>query len=425
MTDRYICIHGHFYQPARENPWILDVERQPSAKPFHDWNERVVAEAYATNTAARVLDTQGWIQDIRNNFASISFDAGPTILAWLERHRPGVYEAMLAADRDSQARFSGHGGAIAQAYNHMILPLANSHDKRTQVIWGIGDFEHRFGRKPEGMWLPETAVDLETLEVLAEGGIAFTILEPRQARRVRPIDGEEGTWTEVGGGTIDTTMPYRCFLPSGRSIALFFFNAAVAAEVAFGTLLENGDRFRERLMTAFVPDTDRPQLVNIATDGETYGHHHRFGDMALAYCLRTIEERQCAEVTVYGEYLERHPPTHEVEVIERTSWSCNHGVDRWRCGCDCCINPMAGVSQQWRGPLREAMDWLRDQCAHAYDHDMRTLVHDPWAARDEFIRVLLDRSTESIDRFIVDHARDALSHQETVRVLMLLEMQRQ
>ncbi|RPJ53536.1 MAG: DUF3536 domain-containing protein, partial [Methanobacteriota archaeon] len=422
--NRSICIHGHFYQPARENPWLLEVERQPSAKPFHDWNERVVAEAYATNAAARILDSENWIIDIVDNFAAISFDVGPTILTWLERRNPEVYRAILAADKKSQERFSGHGGAIAQAYSHMIMPLANARDKFTQVHWGIADFEHRFGRRPEGMWLPETAVDAETLELLASQGIAFTILEPRQAGRVRPI-GSESEWTDVSDGSIDTTMPYLCRLPSGRTIALFFFNAPISTDIAYGPLLDNGDRFRDRLMSAFMPDEDRPQLVHIANDGETYGHHRQFGEMALAYCLRTIEERDLAEITIYAEYLDRHPPTHEVEIREYTSWSCGHGVDRWRCDCSCCVDARPGSSQQWRGPLREAMDWLRERCVQVYEQDMSRLVRDPWAARDDFIRVIMDRSNESVGRFLADHAVRALTHQEKVRALTLLEMQRQ
>nr|PZN37897.1 MAG: hypothetical protein DIU70_11810 [Bacillota bacterium] len=327
--DRFVCIHGHFYQPSRENPWLDAIEVQDSASPFHDWNERIAEECYAPNAAARILDAEGRIEGIVNNYARISFNFGPTLLAWLEVRRPEVYRAILAADRESQARFSGHGSALAQAYNHIILPLASDRDRRTQVLWGIRDFQHRFGRMPEGMWLPEAAVDLPTLEVLAELGLRFTILAPRQARRVRPIGSR--AWAEVGEG-IDTTRPYRVSLPSGRSLALFFYDGAIAQAVAFGGLLHDGRQFAERLARGFRPDRSGPQLVHIATDGESYGHHHRHGEMALAYALHWIESLGLARLTNYGEYLERFPPTHEVEIREGTSWSCAHGVERGRGG---------------------------------------------------------------------------------------------
>ena len=187
--EHYVCIHGHFYQPPRENPWLEEVELQDSAYPYHDWNERITEECYRPNMASRILGPDRKIIDIVNNYSKISFDFGPTLLSWLERHAPDVYQGVIDADKKSQERFSGHGAAIAQAYNHIIMPLANSRDKRTQIAWGIYDFEHRFGRKPEGMWLPETAVDLETLDILAEYGIKFTILSPHQAKRVRSIGG--------------------------------------------------------------------------------------------------------------------------------------------------------------------------------------------------------------------------------------------
>jgi len=420
--ERYICIHGHFYQPPRENAWLEDIEMQDSAYPYHDWNERVVAECYAPNTASRILDSEGYITQIINNYTKMSFDFGPTLLAWMEKKAPDVYQAILEADRGTQRTFSGHGSALAQAYNHMIMPLANRRDKFTQVFWGIRDFEHRFGRKPEGMWLPETAVDLETLDILAELGIKFTILAPHQARQVRQIGTK--AWDNVNNATIDTTMAYEIKLPSGRKLALFFYDGPIAHNVAFEDLLSSGDNFAHRLAEAFSEERTMPQLVHIATDGETYGHHHRFGDMALAFALHHIETDGLARITNYGEYLEKYPPTREVEIIENTSWSCTHGVERWRsdCGCNAGRNPK--WNQAWRAPLREAMDWLRDYLAPKYEEKTREFLKDPGAARDDYIEVVLDRSAENVQRFLDRHRTHELNESETVTVLKLLELQR-
>ncbi len=420
--ERYICIHGHFYQPPRENPWLEEIEVQDSAYPFHDWNERITAECYATNGVSRILDGQNRIVQIVNNYARISFNFGPTLLSWMEEKAPSAYRTILAADRESQKYFAGHGSALAQVYNHMIMPLANKRDKYTQVFWGIRDFEKRFGRKPEGMWLAETAVDLETLEILAEFDIKFTILSPYQARRVRAKGSKQ--WQDVVGGHIDPTMAYLQKLPSGRTINLFFYDGPISQGVAFERLLSSGERFAHRLTGAFSNDRHWPQLVHIATDGETYGHHHRFGEMALAYALRYIESNNLAHITIYGEYLERHPPTYEVEILENTSWSCFHGIERWRsnCGCNSGANP--GWNQEWRAPLRNTLDWLRDEITPAYDETGRHLLHDPWAARNDYIAVILDRSSESIARFLETHAIRKLRDVEKVTVLKLMELQR-
>ena len=392
----YICIHNHFYQPPRENPWLEAIELQDSAYPYHDWNERVTAECYAPNSASRVLDNQDRIVEIVNNYSLISYDFGPTLLSWLEEFAPLVYQSVLSADQESRERHAGHGLAISQAYNHIIMPLANARDKRTQVIWGIRDFEHRFGRKPEGMWLPETAVDLETLDILAQQGIKFTILAPRQAKRVRKIGGR--AWRDVDGERIDPTMAYRLRLPSRRAINLFFYDGPISRGVAFEGLLNNGERFAQRLLGAFSEERSWPELVHIATDGETYGHHHHHGEMALTYALEYIQSRQLADLTNYGEYLAQHPPIHDVEIIENTSWSCVHGVERWRSNCGCNAGH-PGWSQAWRGPLREALDWLRDSLAPRFEEKARGLLKDPWAARDDYISVVLDRSAASVNAF--------------------------
>lgn len=435
MTHRHVCIHGHFYQPPRENPWLEAIEVQDSAYPYHDWNERITAECYAPNAAARILDAQGRIARIVSNYSSISFNFGPTLLAWMETARPALYRAVLEADRRSIERFSGHGAAIAQAHSHLILPLANERDRHTQVAWGLADFRHRFGREPEGMWLPETAVDVPTLEALAEQGVRFTILAPHQAARVRPLPREGdggGRWTTIAeNGGIDPTLPYLCRLPSGRSIALFFYDGPLSHALSFGDLLQDGERFARRLLGALPPDgtgDGRARLVHVATDGETYGHHHRYGEMALAYAVDRLENDHSVRLTIYGEMLADHPPAHEVEIAERTSWSCAHGVERWRSDCGCSTGGDAGWHQRWRGPLREALDWLRDELAPRYERAAGELLRDPWAARDGYVDVLLDRSDASLDRFFVAHAHPQrgreLSKEERVRARRLLEMQR-
>ena len=420
--NRYICIHGHFYQPPRENPWLEEVEVQDSAYPFHDWNERITAECYDPTSASRILDSEKHIIDIVNNYTKISFNFGPTLLSWMEKHDLGVYRAVIEADRESQRKFSGHGSAIAQVYSHMIMPLANSRDKRTQVVWGKKDFEHHFRRKPEGMWLPETAVDVETLETLAAQEIKFTILSPHQAKRFRKIG--DKNWNEVSGGRINPRMPYLCRLPSGGAINIFFYDRPISLDIAFGDLLSSGELFTKRLFDAFSKSQEKPQIVHIATDGESYGHHHRFGDMALAYCLDEIESGDFAALTIYSEYLERFPPEHEVEIVESSSWSCEHGVERWRNNCGCNAGRQAGWRQEWRAPLREAMDWLRDKLISLYERRMSAFTKDPWKARDDYIEVVLDRSKKNVESFFSRHCSRELLQEERVKILKLLEIER-
>ena len=420
--ERYICVHAHFYQPPRENPWLEAIELQDSAHPYHDWNERITAECYSTNATSRILDEEGWIVEMVNNYSNISFNFGPTLLAWMEVHAPDVYQAVLEADRLSQERFSGHGSALAQAYNHMILPLANRRDKYTQILWGIRDFEKRFGRYPEGMWLPETAVDLECLDILAEFGIRFTILAPHQAARVRPLGTDD--WEDVSGANIDPTTTYSVSLESGRTITIFFYDGPISRAVAFEKLLRKGELFAQRLMAGFSDTRSWPQLVHIATDGETYGHHHMHGDMALAYALHYIESKQLAKLTNYGEFFENHPPTHEVEIFENSSWSCFHGVERWKSSCGCNSGGNPKWNQEWRAPLREALDWLRDSLTPVYEQRSSELLKDPWRARNDYIQLILDRSTPCLENFFVEQAAHDLEPSEKVDALKLLELQR-
>jgi alpha-amylase/alpha-mannosidase (GH57 family) len=419
---RYVCVHGHFYQPPRENPSLEAIELQDSAYPYHDWNERITAECYAPNASSRILNAEQRIVQIVNNYSKISFNFGPTLLSWLEDKAPAVYQAILEADRLSAQAFSGHGSAMAQAYNHMIMPLASRRDKVTQVRWGIADFEHRFGRKPEGMWLPETAVDTESLEVLAEHGIKFTILAPRQAQQVRRRTGRG--WKDVSGEKVDPSRAYLVRLPSRRNINVFFYDGPVSRAVAFEGLLDDGQRFAERLLSGFSDARDWPQIVHIATDGESYGHHHRFGEMALTYALHHIESNHLAELTNYGKYLERHPPDHFAKIFDNSSWSCVHGVERWRSNCGCNSGGHSDWNQEWRAPLREALDWLRDALAGPYESKAGALLKDPWEARDAYIQVILDRSPENVDRFLGERATHPLSDDEKVTSLKLLELQR-
>ncbi len=420
--ERYLCIHGHFYQPPRENPWLEAVELQDSAFPYHDWNERITAECYAPNATARLLDGEGRIVDIVNNYARISFNFGPTLLAWMEQQAPDVLTAIVDADRQSRERFSGHGSALAQAYNHMILPLANPRDKRTQVRWGLGDFEHRFGRPAEGLWLAETAADTPTLEALAEAGIKFTILSPFQASRVRSLRG--GRWSNVDGGRVDPSRAYAVKLPSGRLMSVFFYDAPLSKAVAFEHLLGSGDDFARRLMDGYDEGRDWDQLVHIATDGESYGHHHGRGEMALAAALNHIESSGLARLTNYGEYLEHHPPVMEAQIHEPSAWSCPHGVSRWYADCGCSSGGRPGWHQRWRAPLREALDWLRDMLAPRFESMASTLLKDPWAARDDYIAVILDRSEESRAAFFERHGQGPLNEERQIAALRLLELQR-
>lgn len=420
MQKRHLCIHGHFYQPPRENPWLNKIEIQDSAYPYHDWNHRINAECYARNSAARIINGDGKIVDILNNYSYMSFNFGPTLLSWIELEAPRTYNAILGADKESQKRFSGHGSAIAQVYNHIIMPLANQKDKETQVIWGIEDFIQRFGRYPEGMWLSETAVDTATLEVLAYHDIKFTVLSPFQAKCFRKLG--DSQWEDVSKGTIDPRNVYQCHLPSGRSISLFFYDGHVSKEVAFNALLNSGEEFASRLVSSF-SDEDKPQLVHIATDGESYGHHHQYGEMALSYCLSLLEEEEEIELTVYGEYLEKFPPEYEVAIIEESSWSCNHGVERWKSDCGCNTGGNEGWTQAWRGPLRDAFDWLRDQLTVLYEEELAVYDLNPWELRNGYIHIVSNRSRESIEAFLRKWFDKRLHESEKIKILSLLEMQ--
>lgn len=419
--NKYICIHGHFYQPPRENPWLEAIEQQDTAAPYHDWNERIAAECYGPNAHARILDDERRIARIVNNYASISFNFGPTLLSWLEDHEPEIYRHILRADRLSRERFGGHGSAMAQVYNHMIMPLASPRDRRTQVLWGIRDFQYRFNRAPQGMWLPETAVDLETLAVLVEHGIQFVLLAPHQAARVRPLGARK--WHDVADGSVDTSQPYLVKLPGDGEIAVFFYNGPISRAVAFEGLLNRGDYLAGRLTAGFL-ERESPQLIHIATDGESYGHHHRYGEMALAYALQLIERREDIQLTNYSQYLAKFPPTMEAQILEDTAWSCAHGVGRWQRDCGCHTGNRPDWNQKWRRVLRDSLDWLRDEIDARFETELKPLIRDPWLARDEYIEIQLYREHAHREDFLERHQSNSLDFNERIRVLKALEMQR-
>lgn len=429
----YVTVHGHFYQPPRENPYLDTIERQPSAAPFHNWNERIHHECYRPNAFARVLNGYGEVVGIVNTFEYLSFNIGPTLMSWLERYDMEVYERIIEADRKSCQRLNGHGNAIAQVYNHIILPLANERDKYTQIRWGMEDFRSRFGREPEGMWLAETAVDYPTLEALVAEGIKFIILAPSQAERCRPLpteDEPDPDWHEVGGGQIDPSRPYRCFLESGEFIDIFFYDGPISRDMGFSDVLSSSEHFAGRLGIAIHGDHRPSQIISVATDGETFGHHKRHTEMCIAHAFTQVFPRRNWTVTNFAHYLSISPPTWEVILKPVTAWSCSHGVNRWQDDCGC--GGGGGWHQKWRRPLRESLNWLRDQLIPVYDERGRQFFRDPWAARDEYIQVLRDRAAsrnenrlaENVKQFLNRHSVAPLSPTDQIDALRLLEMQR-
>lgn len=425
MRDVYLTIHGHFYQPPRENPWLEAVELQDSASPFHDWNERINSECYNPNSVSKIVDSRNKILDVVNNYEYISYNFGPTLLSWMEEYAPLAYERVIKADIESVGEHDGHGNAIAQVYNHMIMPLANERDKQTQVVWGIKDFESRFGRKPEGMWLAETAVDTDTLRVLVENGIKYTILSPYQALKVRKIGDKD--WSDVSWGNIDPARAYRYYIDhsSGKYIDLFFYDGAISKSVAFDEILKDGNKFIRRLKEGVSENRHYPQLINIATDGESYGHHTKFGDMALSYVLRARAKEEGFKIVNYAQYLEKHPSEMEVDIKQSSSWSCFHGVGRWVEDCGCSTGGHPGWNQKWRKPLRDALDYLRDELVTVFEKEGKNYFKDAWKARNNYINVILDRSELSIKKFQKENFVAGLAEDKVVKAMELLEMQRQ
>lgn len=420
-----LVLHGHFYQPPRENPWTGIVEREPGARPFHDWNERIQHECYRPNAFARIFDSEGRVERIVNNYANFNFNFGPTLFNWLERYHPETYARIIEADRESARRRGGHGNALAQGYNHAILPLCNERDRRTQVRWGIADFRRRFEREPESLWLPETACDDSTLETLIEERLKYVILSPFQAGRVRQPGGE---WRAATDGNVDSAVPYKYLHRdgSGRSIAVFFYDGHISKAIAFDRLLASSRALIDRFELA--AGAAGAAIVSAATDGETFGHHYRYGERCLAYALEVEAEARGFRVTNYGEFLESYPPTLEVEISrgpegKGTAWSCVHGVGRWSDDCGCHAGAHAGWNQKWRRPLRAALDLLRDAASRKFEEAGGDLFRDPWATRDAYIELLLDEKA-SQEEFLRRHASHDLRSSEQSRAVKLLELQR-
>lgn len=429
MTDEdkqkaYLTIHGHFYQPPRENPWLECIEEQPSAYPFHDWNERICYECYTPNSVARIIDNSNKIIDIVNNYSLISFNFGPTLIKWIQAYNIKTYERILEADKISQNLFSGHGNAIAQVFNHIIMPLANYKDKYTQVYWGIKDFEYRFKRKPEGLWLSEAAVCDETLSVLSDFGIKYTILSPYQADKVKYS--YDSPWEDASRGNIDPTRAYRYNIKCnpGKHIDIFFYDGSISRSIAFDDILYNGDKFVNRIKDGIIPARGSSQLINLATDGESYGHHKVFGDMSLAYALKVKLEKEGLLLTNYSQYLEKFPPTAEVLIKDKTSWSCSHGLGRWKEDCGCSTGGKPGWNQAWRKPLRLSLDWLNEKLSQIYEKEAIRYFDDIWNARNDYIDVILEPTEERRTEFLKKHAIKNLSNFEIVDALKLLEMQK-
>ncbi|VAX24069.1 Alpha-amylase/alpha-mannosidase [hydrothermal vent metagenome] len=419
MAKKHICIHGHFYQPPRENPWLEEIEIQDSAYPFHDWNEKIARECYAPNTASRSLSAKGRIKKIVNNFEKISFNIGPTLFSWLKQYDHVTYNKIIEADKKSVISHKGHGSAIAQAYNHMIMPLASDRDKRTQILWGIADFIHHFGRKPEGLWLPETAVDKKTLAIMRDSGIKFTILSQGQARAARKTG--EGEWHDLTE-SIDPTRAYSQPIEGGDPVAIFIYDGPISQAMAFEGLLKDGARYAERLRSGFSDKRDWDQILNTATDGETFGHHHRFGEMALTFALTHFESEEDVTLTNYGEYLASHPPEMEIDILDNSAWSCAHGVERWRSDCGCKVGANEDWNQKWRTPLRDALDYLKNVIDKVFETRGSELFKDPWKARDEYIEVILER--DRAIKFLDRHQRGELSKKEKIQAMSLLEAER-
>ncbi|MDP3544515.1 MAG: DUF3536 domain-containing protein [Elusimicrobiota bacterium] len=415
---RFACVHGHFYQPPRENPWTGAVERQPSAGRDHDWNARIARECYVPNGEARVVDSEGRITDIVDNYAWMSFNFGPTLLAWLETAHPHGYARLLTADRESAARLDGHGNALAQAFHHSILPLASHRDRLTEIRWGLADFKKRFGRDAEGLWLPECATDDATMAAVAAEGVKFVILEPHQADAVRPLSG--GVFKSASDALRPGT-PYQW--TDGKSVlAVFFYDGPLSRSVAFERAMSDSNAFAGRVVSR-LPPTAEDALALLATDGESYGHHESFAEMGLAHFLRYALPAKGVTPVNLGWWLAKHPPRHEVRLREGgTSWSCPHGVERWRSACGC--GAVEGASLDWRAPLRAALEGLREKFSALYEKEAKGLLLDPWAARDAYVSVVLDRSEANVAAFLARHAPSARDEAARVRALTFLELQR-
>lgn len=426
----YLCIHGHFYQPPRENPVTDEIELQPSAHPYHDWNERIYFECYKPNTEAIIADmTTHDILDRVNNFEYINFDFGPTLLKWLKIKHPDILQRIIDADKKSIFEHKGHGNAIAQVYNHIIMPLANERDNITQIKWGLYDFEFHFGRKSEGIWLAETACNNDTIEFLIREGIKYIILDPSQAYRIRKI--KKGDWEDVSNGNINTKQYYKAFSKTNHDhfINIFFYEGHLSKSVAFDDIVYSSERLMENINSLIIPDYKKPQLIHIAVDGETFGHHKHFTDRTIAYLVTRLAKTFDFNVVNYSEYLTIANAEYEVQLKpgyknEGTSWSCIHGVSRWKRDCGCRSGGEPWWNQKWRKPLRHALDQLRDKLEVIYELEGKKFFTDVWKARNEYIKVINDPSQKVINEFMKENSIKNLNAKDTKHALSLLEMQK-
>jgi alpha-amylase/alpha-mannosidase (GH57 family) len=420
-----ICIHGHFYQPPRENPWTGEIEKQPSAAPYHDWNEKIYDECYKPNTEADILNDKDEIVLEVNNYEFINFNFGPSLLAWIKNKHPETYKLIIGADKNSISRHNGHGNAIAMCYSHMIMPLADFNDKVTQVRWGMADFKHHFGRDSEGIWLPETACNTETLEVLISEGVKYIILDTSQAQIVRNTG--INNWKDVSHNTINSKVPYRSFSEVNKDsyIDIFFYDGPVSKAVAFDDVLKSSENLLKKILAS--SDNSTSQLISVATDGETFGHHKKHAERTLAFFLKSLAPENELNIVNFGEYLKQHPPEYEVKIKqgendEGTSWSCPHGVKRWKEDCGC--GGGDGWHQQWRKPLRASMDWLRDQLMVVYQNMGGLFFTDVWKARNDYINLILDNSYAAKIKFFENNSGKKLTENEMDVCIRLLEMQK-
>jgi len=422
-----VCIHGHFYQPPRENPWTGEIELQEGAKPYHDWNERIYHECYKHNSEAQIVNEKGETVQRENNYERINFNFGPPLLEWIKRKHPDTYIKIIDDDKTSFAAHNGHGNAIAMCYNHMIMPLANFNDKITQVKWGFADFKYHFERGSEGIWLPETACNQETIEVLINEGVKYIILDPSQAASIRKTGVEE--WTDVNSGGLDPGLNYKCYshINKNRFINIFFYDGPLSKTMAFDDVLFNSQNLLNKINQAVIVNSENERLISAATDGETFGHHKKFADRTLAHFLKVLAPLNNINILNFGEYLEKHPPQYEViikpgENGEGTSWSCPHGVKR--CKDDCGCGGGDSWNQKWRKPLRETLEWLRDQLIVIYNQHGALYFKDVWKARNEYINVIVNDTPESRLKFISENSNRSLTSNESETYFRLLEMQK-
>ncbi|MGL5956930.1 MAG: DUF3536 domain-containing protein [Brevinema sp.] len=422
MSRNYFILHGHFYQPPRENPWTGFVDRQESAYPYTDWNTRINAECYAACTRTPVLENNEIVKII-NCFEYLSFNIGPTLLSWMEKTEGDTVKKIVEGDQISCFRNGGHGNAIAQVYSHMIMPLAGTKDQYTQIIWGLQDFKMRFGRDSEGIWLGETAINNETAAILVDCGIKYVILSPFQAENIIT----DTQTHNVLGGRVDTTKPYNLQTKNGK-LAIFFYNPKLASEISFGDVLSDARRFSEMVKQEFSRQSGEIKLVHTATDGEVYGHHKEFGNMAAAKLIydMTVKQNASFEFTNYGHFLDLYPPKEECELFlgdlgEGSSWSCIHGVSRWVRDCGCHTGGQDAWNQKWRTPLREAFDLLRDYLYQAAESVTENLIEDLWDARNDYFLPMVKREDQYYQDFFIKHQKKVLTHEEQQNVLCVME----